>query len=242
MTLFLTSSPFVQDADRPILSDANGFVDQIREVLPTFPRCLFVAADPERHDLVCRFGNELFMAFAQEGIFFESFQVLDGANRDGALELVQDANFLVLSGGHVPTQNAFFQDIRLRELLEDWDGVVMGISAGSMNCPEYVYAQPEEEGESDPDFPRWLPGLNLTSVNVLPHYQKVKDSILDGKRLFEDITYEDSIGNDFFAIPDGSFFYQDETVLALYGEGYRITDGILEKLTENGEMLDMAML
>lgn len=242
MTLFLTSSPFVQDTDRPILSDANGFVDRIREVLPTFPRCLFVAADPERHDLVCRFGAELFMAFAQKGIFFESFQVLDGTNRDEALELVQDANFLVLSGGHVPTQNAFFQDIHLRELLEDWDGVVMGISAGSMNCPEYVYAQPEEEGESDPDFPRWLPGLNLTSVNVLPHYQKVKDSILDGKRLFEDITYEDSIGNDFFAIPDGSFFYQDENVLALYGEGYRITDGILEKLTENGEMLDMAML
>lgn len=242
MTLFLTSSPFVKDADRPILSNANGFIDQIREALPPFPRCLFVCSDPERDDLTCRFGGELFMAFAQEGIFFKSYQVLDGERARQAEELVEASDFVVLAGGHVPTQNGFFQSIRLWKLLEGYEGVVMGISAGSMNCAEFVYAQPEEEGESSPDFLRWLPGLALTSVNVLPHYQMVKDNILDGKRLFEDITYADSMGNDFFALPDGSYFYQDDHVLLLFGESYRIKDGILEKLTEDGEVLDMAQL
>lgn len=242
MTLFLTSSPFVKNADRPILSDDNGFIDRIREALPPFPRCLFVCSDPERHDLTCRFGAELFMAFAQEGIFFESYQLLDGETAEQAEELVETSDFIVLAGGHVPTQNAFFRQIHLRELLEGFEGVVMGISAGSMNCAEFVYAQPEEEGESSPDFPRWLPGLSLTGVNVLPHYQEVKDSILDGKRLFEDITYADSFENEFFALPDGSYFYQDEDMLLLCGEGYRITDGILEKLTGDAETLDMAEL
>ena len=242
MTLFLTSSPFVKNADRPILSDDNGFIDRIREALPPFPRCLFVCSDPERHDLTCRFGAELFMAFAQEGIFFESYQLLDGETAEQAEELVEASDFIVLAGGHVPTQNAFFRQIHLRELLEGFEGVVMGISAGSMNSAEFVYAQPEEEGESSPDFPRWLPGLSLTGVNVLPHYQEVKDSILDGKRLFEDITYADSLENEFFALPDGSYFYQDEDMLLLCGEGYRITDGILEKLTGDAETLDMAEL
>lgn len=242
MTLFLTSSPFVKNADRPILSDDNGFIDRIREALPPFPRCLFVCSDPERHDLTCRFGAELFMAFAQEGIFFESYQLLDGETAEQAEELVEASDFIVLAGGHVPTQNAFFRQIHLRELLEGFEGVVMGISAGSMNCAEFVYAQPEEEGESSPDFPRWLPGLSLTGVNVLPHYQEVKDNVLDGKRLFEDITYADSFENEFFALPDGSYFYQDEDVLLLCGEGYRITDGILEKLTGDAETLDMAEL
>lgn len=242
MKLFLTSSPFAENADRARLSNENHFIDRIREALPPFPRCLFVCSSPQRHDLTCWFGGDVFTAFREAGICFSSFTILDGENAERAGELVANSDFVVLAGGHVPTQNAFFQDIRLRELLEGYDGVVMGISAGSMNCAEYVYAQPEEEGETNPDYQRWLPGLNLTAVNILPHYQKVKDAVLDGKRLFEDITYGDSFGNAFFAIPDGSYFYQDEQVLLLCGEGCRIADGILEQLTINGEELDMAEL
>ena len=79
-------------------------------------------------------------------------------------------------------------------------------------------------------------------MNILPHYQKVKDNILDGLRLFEDITYADSMGNTFFVLPDGSYFYQDEDGLLLCGEGYRLQDGILEQLTQNGDVLDMEEL
>ena len=242
MTLFLTSSPFVENGDRALLSNENQFVDRIREALPPFPRCLFVCSSPQRHDLTCMFGGDVFSAFREAGIYFGGFSVLDGETAEQAEGLVASSDFIVLAGGHVPTQNGFFQEIHLRELLEGYEGVIMGISAGSMNCAEFVYAQPEEEGESSPDFPRWLSGLRLTDVNVLPHYQKVKDNILDGKRLFEDITYEDSCGNEFFALPDGSYFYQDDDTLLLCGEGYRIRDGILEQLTRNGEVMDMALL
>ena len=80
MTLFLTSSPFVENAEGPILSNANGFIDRIREALPPFPRCLFVAADPERRDLCCQFGTDVVTAFSREGILFSAFQVLDSWN------------------------------------------------------------------------------------------------------------------------------------------------------------------
>ncbi len=242
MTVFLTSSPFVDGADRAVLSNANGFVDRIREALPPFCRALFVCSDPERHDLTCQFGTDMVSAFGDEGMYFSRYAVLDGTNADEAEELVAQSDFIVLAGGHVPTQNAFFRDIHLREILEGYEGVVMGISAGSMNCADEVYVQPEEEGESDPDFQRFTAGLGLTGVNVLPHYQKVKDGILDGLRLFEDITYADSWGHTFFAIPDGSYFCQDDEQLLLFGESYLIRDGALEPLTEDGEVLDMAEL
>lgn len=242
MTVFLTSSPFVDGADRAVLSNANGFVDRIREALPPFCRALFVCSDPERHDLTCQFGTDMVSAFGDEGMYFSRYAVLDGTNADEAEELVAQSDFIVLAGGHVPTQNAFFRDIHLREILEGYEGVVMGISAGSMNCADEVYVQPEEEGESDPDFQRFTAGLGLTGVNVLPHYQKVKDNILDGRRLFEDITYADSWGHTFFAIPDGSYFCQDDEQLLLFGESYFIRDGELEPLTEDGEVLDMAEL
>jgi len=112
-----------------------------------------------------------------------------------------------------------------------------------MNMPGIVYVQPEEDGESiDPEYQRFAPGLGLTHVNICPHYQKVKDRMLDGQRLFEDITYGDSYGNTFYALPDNSYFYQDEDGLLLCGQAWRIRDGILELLTVDGEVLDMSQL
>ena len=241
MTLFLTSSPFVDGADRAVLSNDNGFIDRIREALPPFPRCLFVSSSPDRHDLNCRFGADVFSAFADAGIPFSGYQILDDETAEFAEELVSESDFLVLAGGHVPTENAFFQEIGLREILEDFDGTVMGISAGSMNLADTVYVQPEEEGEGvDPDFERFAPGLGLTDINILPHYQKVKDNILDGLRLFEDITYADSMDNTFFALPDGSYFYQNDDALLLCGEAYLLRDGELQMLTRSGDCLNMA--
>ncbi len=242
MILFVSSSPFVEGADRAVLSEENDFLDRLREALPPFPRCLFVSADPKRHDLTCQFGADVFAAFADAGIPFSQYAVLDGFNAEDAPFLVADSDLIVLSGGHVPTQNAFFQEIGLAEILMDFPGVVLGISAGSMNCAGTVYVQPEETGESDPEFERFAPGLGLTEVNILPHYQKVKDNILDGLRLFEDITYADSMDNIFFALPDGSYIYQDEDTLLLCGKAYRLSDGILEQLTGDGECLDLAEL
>lgn len=242
MVLFLTSSPYVNGADRALLSNDNEFVDRIRAVLPPCPRALFIAAAPDNRADTCRFGADTVAAFAEAGMAFQSYHILDGYNAWEAEALIGQSDLILLSGGHVPTQNAFFREIGLRGLLEDFSGVIVGISAGSMNCAEYVYAQPEEPGETGPDYERWLPGLALTDVNILPHYQKVKDNILDGQRLFEDVTYPDSFGNDFFALPDGSYFYQDEEGLLLCGEGYRLHDGILEQLAVNGQVLDMAEL
>ena len=241
MNVFITSSPYLDGADRAILNPENHFLENLRQALPPFPRALFIASDPEQHELTCSFGMDTTIAFSQAGITFSAYQVLDGTNEENAAELVENSDFLILAGGHVPTQNAFFRAIGLRELLEDFDGTVMGISAGSMNLADTVYVQPEEEGEGiDPDFQRFSPGLGLTDINILPHYQKVKDNVLDGLRLFEDITYSDSQGNTFFALPDGSYFFQNEDNLLLFGEAYLLRDGMLSQLTRSGDCLDMA--
>lgn len=240
MNIFITSSPYLDGADRAIFNPENHFLDRMREALPPFPRALFVASDPERHDLTCSFGMDTVIAFCQAGMPFSSFAVLDGTNADDAGQLIESSDLIVFAGGHVPTQNAFFQEIGLRDILDGFDGTIMGISAGSMNLADTVYVQPEEEGEAiDPDFERFAPGLGLTDINILPHYQKVKDNILDGMRLFEDITYADSEDNTFFAIPDGSYFYQNDDELLLCGEGYMLRDGELTQISRSGDCLNM---
>lgn len=238
MILYLTSSPFVDGADRAILSPANSLLTRLKADLPENPRCLFICSDPERRDLTARFGADVFMAFAEAGIDFSAYAVLDGHNADRAAELIFSSDFIVLAGGHVPTQNDFFREIRLDVLLQEFQGVILGISAGSMNCARWVYAQPEEPGETlDPDYQRFVPGLGLTDINICPHYQKVKNYIIDGQRLFEDVTYYDSFGHTFYALPDGSYFYITDEEILLLGEAYRIREGVLEQITLDGDML-----
>ena len=240
MTVYLTSSPCIDGAERAILNPQNDFLDRIQADLPENPSCLFVASSPDDRAATCEFGAAMFCAFADAGIHFSGYQILDRYTEDYAAELIMDSDFIILAGGHVPTQNEFFREIGLDILLQDYEGVIMGISAGSMNSAAVVYVQPEEEGESDPEFERFLPGLCLTDIQICPHYQKVKDNILDGQRLFEDITYTDSQDNCFFALPDGSYIcIHDEEVL-LCGEAYTISNGELEQISEDGDIVDLS--
>lgn len=236
MTLFLTSSPCVPDADRAILNPANGFVEQLRAALPQGANCLFICSDPDSPELTDHFAGEMAGAFEDADMAFSGMAVLDRRNQEDAAELIAWSDLIILSGGHVPTQNRFFREIGLSGLLQDYTGIVMGISAGSMNSAGVVYAQPELEGESiDPGYARWLPGLGLTDIHILPHYQQIWDATLDGRRLFEDIAYADSMGNTFFALVDGSYLYRaGESPEALYGEAYLIEDGRLTQIAEEG--------
>ena len=222
-------------ADRPIMDPQNGLVARLKQALPPYCRCLYICSSPDRRDLNCTFGADVFHIFAQEGMPFSHYAVLDGENFSEAKKLVGESDLIVLAGGHVPTQNAIFHKIRLPELLRDYSGVVLGISAGSMNMADIVYAQPEEPGETSPEYQRFIPGLGLTHVNILPHYQKAKYYTVDGVHLYDEITRQDSMGNCFYVLPDGSYIYQDERHILLCGEGYCYRDGVMTRLTEKEE-------
>ena len=237
MIAFLTSSPCVYNAPKAIINPENDFLDNLRSCLPPDPRCLFICSNPDSPYLTDKFGYEMAKAFEEAELAFSDFRVLDRRTQKDAQLLIWESDLIILAGGHVPTQNAFFQEIGLREMLENYQGVVMGISAGTMNSAERVYAQPEEAGESDPDFQRFLPGLGITEVNVLPHYQQVKDYLLDGKRRFEYVTYADSMGECFFAFVDGTYLLIDEGQTWLYGEAYCIQDGQIEQISEVGDVV-----
>lgn len=240
MIAFLTSSPAIpKDAEHPYsareVNGANGLIDRLAALWKPEMQVLFISAAPAEHEENLFRATELGEAFAVSGLPFAGLEVWDGAGPDRNPQELRRFDLLILAGGHVPTQNAFFQRIGLREKLADYPGIVLGISAGTMNSADVVYAQPELEGEAlDPDYRRFLPGLGLTEAMVLPHYQAVRHATLDGMRLFEDITYRDSMGRVFYALVDGSYLLVQNGVTTLYGEGYRIADGKLLKICAAG--------
>lgn len=236
MTYFLTSSPCA--AGEGVFNPANGFVEELQSAVPNPCKGLFICSDPEDSMGTERFAQDICDCFENAGFSFEDFAVLDGRNGADAADLVRQADLLILAGGHVPTQNAFFQQIGLREILQDYSGIVLGISAGTMNSADVVYAHPELEGEAvSPDYQRFLPGLGLTKTMVLPHYQMIRDSYLDGLHLFGDIACPDSVGRQFYALVDGSYLYGHDGVEELRGEAYLIENGEIRQISEEGDVL-----
>ena len=155
--------------------------------------------------------------------------------------MIDNSDLLILTGGHVPTQNKFFREIGLKDMLKGYDGIIIGISAGSMNCAEIVYAQPEEAGEAvDPAYEKFIPGLGLTNIMLVPHYQMTKDYLVDGLRLYEDITYGDSHGRRFYVLVDGSYLYIHDGVQELRGEAYVVADGVMTQVSHVGDTLMLA--
>ena len=166
--------------------------------------------------------------------------MLNYLNKDYAKELIEKADFIFLCGGHLPTQNKFFNEINLKELIKNTPALIVGGSAGSMNCAETVYCPPEIEGESiDPSFNRYLKGLGLTSINILPHYNAFKNFILDDKRYIEDIILPDSKKTPIIALIDGSYIAIENNQTKIYGESYIIKDYKIDQICKDNEIVNI---
>ena len=243
MILFLTSSPIgIYRSNEPLnykgFNPANGMVDALRYFWPDNARCLLVSAFHNEYEVNDRMRDDYEQIVKDTGLSVSCMDICDSRNgKEKAAELL-NYDFIILGGGHVPTENAFFSSIGLAEGFKGFNGIVMGISAGTMNCARIVYAQPELPGEAtDPDYERFIPGLGLTEYNLLPHFNAVKNDTIDGMRLIEDIAFADSTGHTFYAITDGSYLLQTEERAEIRGEAYLIRDGNISQICTEGNIL-----
>ncbi|MBQ2450395.1 MAG: Type 1 glutamine amidotransferase-like domain-containing protein [Lachnospiraceae bacterium] len=247
MRVFLTSSPagnyFTSDGKRAAckLDESNAFVEELKKCWKENARCLMISAAPDEYEMNDSIRDIFLQAFPMSGLSVSEMMVWDHRNNEQEEDYLAQFDMLLLSGGHVPTQNAFFKEIELRDRIADYDGIVIGISAGTMNCADLVYAMPELEGEAlDKIYRRFVLGLGLTDIMVIPHYQYLKGAMLDGMNIIEDIAFADSMGRSFYALPDGSYIEITDDKTMLFGEAYLIRDGKLTKICENDESLDIS--
>lgn len=236
MICFLTSDIVIPGTDK--LNNDNHFLDLLRIYYPHNSRGLFICSSPSDYEKTDFYGYLAKHSFEREGFKFSEYNILDNRTQNDATYLIENSNFIILAGGHVPTQNEFFERIHLRELLKKYDGIIVSISAGTMNASDEVYAQPECDGEAiDPNYKKFYQGLDLTKHIILPHYQVAKDVILDGLRMYEDITFNDSYGKEFFAFVDGTFMLIINGNEEIHGEAYLVKDATIKKISNNGDIL-----
>lgn len=235
MKVILTSD--IMSNDKRQLNSLNGFVDKIHEYVDDI-NCLYIPSDPYRKFLTNTISSHHKRAFKKSGFTVKSWDVFSLFQKNILKKLISNANIIILAGGHVPTQNKFFHDIKLKQYIKDYKGLVIGISAGSMNSATEVYAQPEKLGEVESEhYNRFLEGLAITDITVLPHYKDIKYERLDNQRIMEDVTLPDSYGRKFYAIEDGAYIVPNEN--KIYGNCYVIKDGKIKKVCNTGQSVNL---
>lgn len=238
-SIFLTSSPFGPlDNSYEVegLDPKNSFPALVRERWREGARVLIISAFPDNIPANIEMRDFMEHALEISGLSLSAVDIWDARTGEYSREALLSYDVVFLGGGHVPTENAYFKRIGLRDMIRDFDGIIIGISAGTMNAADTVYAQPEEPGEAlDPDYQRFIPGLGLTDINILPHLQMISGMELDGMKIIDEISLGDSFGHEFLAIPDGSFVLIEEGLAALYGEGWQIKDGQMTLICREGD-------
>lgn len=239
--LFITSSP-TGPLDNSYIVDGldyhNGFKDKIAELMFDGARGLIIAAYPNRYegnDEMCDYFRN---AFESTGKQFSTFDLTDD-RYPMSKEAIESYDLIVLAGGHTPTQNAYFARINLRDKLKDFNGIIVGISAGSMNMADNVYFQPEEPGESGDWFKRDGIGLGLCDISICPHLQMIRNTILDGRFLVYDLIANDSKTREIIGLDDGSYIYGDGTHFTIYGRATLIKDGELKEICYDSKTLEL---
>lgn len=241
MKLFLTSSTgcvirteegyFPREFDK-----RNQFDDRLRAALPEPVNCLMISSDPDDKEMNRGMKELTGESFRLSNIDIKSIEICERHNCGQLREMLAAADLVYLCGGHVPTQNRFFKEINLAEYLQNYHGVIVGVSAGSMNCASVVYAQPELEGEAaDPAYKRFISGLGLTDITILPHYQELAGATLDGLGIIADIGIPDSYVHAYYALPDGSYVLIENGKTELYGDYYYICGGAVKEYKSDSE-------
>ena len=232
-TLFLTSSPCGHDG---AIFEKNGFREELLRQLKGEVRGLYITSSPDDF-----YGSEcasegIRTAMQDAGANIVNWTLLDRRNITMASTLIKQADLVVLGGGHVPTQRRFFEEMVLRDILHTYEGVLLTISAGSMNCADEVYSIPELPGEvRDPRYERFFHGMGLTSIQILPHYYEWKDFVLDGMKIYNEVAAKDSMGKRFYVFPDGTYLYSMFGYEEIRGEAFLMENGVFRKICEDGQ-------
>ena len=148
-----------------------------------------------------RWAEEIRGKFGEIGVLFSGFQIVDHTvSPTQAEKYIRDAQVIWLSGGDTLRQIASFQEYHLRELLMGFDGIVIGMSAGSINMADRVVLARNIYDRS-PQLEIYQ-GLGLVEINIEPHLDPVNAEHLD------DIL-EASVHAPIYGLFDDSFILDD---------------------------------
>ena len=236
--LFMTSCIiFYGKPNAPVknCNNSNGLIDKIRVEVGDIKKLAFVVSNPDNPEWMDSRATITQQSLKLDGFSIDDMVIIDRRFKGNIKETILSSDLVFLCGGHVPTQNKYFKEIGLKEILAEYDGVIVGQSAGSMNCSKMVYAQEEYEEELlDPSYQKEITGLGLCDVAMMPHMNEANKYEVLGETTYT-LCLKDSYKIPHYGLYDDSYILVKDGKAEAFGKTVYFQNGKEIPICENGE-------
>ena len=196
------------------ISKEQGFNEIQREYLKKDIKnndtIVFIATtfdDYEKNDL---YYNNLIKHFKNIDITFNKAYLIDNrVDKDLAKDYILKSNIIFLMGGDTKKQIDSVKEYDLFEILKSKEGIILGVSAGSMNQSSRVVYKNDYNNYVIEDYE----GLGYIDINIYPHLDFNNIDYL--KEVFEVSNYTKTV-----ALPNDSFIRIENNNIDFVGEYY----------------------
>lgn len=169
----------------------------------------FVASIPDNYERTDEQVDKYNACFSKIGISFDNIYFVDGRKtKEEARDNITNSDIVFLLGGSPDLQMKFINEYELNDSILSAK-IVIGVSAGSMNQGDRVIYKDDFKDYILEDYK----GLNLTDVNIYPHYDTSDQECLSEVEEVSGI-------HPIVCLPDESFIYIVNGNKEIVGEYY----------------------
>ncbi len=190
-----------------------------RRLITKRKRFTFIASEFEKmHEKTDKYFHFFLKMFQESGISFDETCVVDGRmTAEDAQKAVKEADVVWLSGGDTPVEFAYLKKYGLDTVLRQHKGVVIGMSAGSINMSQNAICT-MSCGHAKQEI---YEGLGYVDFSVEPHFmrEKLSDELLELSKEYL-----------IYGLCDDSIIVSKDGQISFYGEVYRLKSGQIEQL------------
>ncbi len=188
-------------------------VDMLSRVINKRERFAIIASYFESYELTDKFANIFYNKFVEAGLGFNQMSVVDGRmTHEEAQKTIREADMVWISGGDTPTEYRSICEYGLDKVLREHKGVLMGVSAGTLNLGKIVLC-PKSNGYNHQQI---YDGLGCVDITAFSHY--------DMGDIAED-KLELSYTYDFYYMTDDSYILCVGNKKEFYGNIYFVSKG-----------------
>lgn len=149
----------------------HGLGDMFKTELRDTKSIVYIVGSPKQPEKIKKAIETYEPAFRNHfekvGIFFDEVHIIEPSiSSDKAKKWIDESSFLMLMGGDPFDQKEMCEKLNIIENIKNYQGVMMGYSAGAMLMSKYMIIVPCSKQYSDFHIAE---GLNFDELSIFPH-------------------------------------------------------------------------